>query len=79
MNTSSLSYSSIANAEIIDTKTSTWLARLINKVSTFIARSELEASQARYQLKRQRQAQVNTTSNLSLGQKHQYGLYHTID
>ena len=79
MNTSSLSYSTIANAEIIDTKTSTWLARLIKKVSTLISRSELQSSQARYHLKRQRQAQANTSGNLSLGQKHQYGMYHSID
>ena len=79
MNTSSLSYSAIENAVKIEIPATTWFARLIKKASTFIARSELEISQARYQLKRQRQAQANTTDNLSLGQKHQYGMYHSID
>ncbi len=81
MNTNSLSYNSIVNSEQIEIQPSTWFVRLIKKVTASVKRSEIQISRARYQLKRQRQAQCHQdfVSDLTLAQKHQLGLYHLID
>lgn len=71
------------DASQLQNNTRSIVKKLFEKLTTFLARSELQRAQAHYQMKRQRQAVKSAYkdgfSQLSLSQKQQLGLHHFID
>jgi hypothetical protein len=85
MNSESLQYSIVGNSklETFISQQVSFLTTIIRQASSFINRSEIEKSQARYKMKRQQRAQAqlhqDIVNTLSVEEKLRLGMYHFMN